>query len=77
MATTKPEKRSLELPSDLVQRVERRLSRTEWETPEEYVTHILEEVLFRVEEQTGDEPFQGVDEAVVEDRLQSLGYVEE
>jgi hypothetical protein len=69
--------RSLDVPERIVERVEARLPRTEWDEPEEYVTYVLEEVLYRVEEETEDDDFEAVDEAEVEDRLKSLGYLDE
>lgn len=69
--------RRVELPGDLLQRVERRLPHTQWETPDSYITNVLEEVLFRVEEEMADEGVEPVDEAEVADRLRSLGYLEE
>jgi hypothetical protein len=69
--------RSLDVPERIVERVEERLPRTEWEDPEEYVTYVLEEVLYRVEQETEDDDFEAVDEAEVEDRLKSLGYLDE
>ena len=65
----------VELPRRVVSRVEQRLSRTEFESVSEYVAFAMEEVLYRVEEETDDE--SAVDEAAVEDRLKSLGYLDE
>ena len=69
--------KALDLGEEIVSRVERRLSRTEFDTVEEYVTYVLEEVLSQVEADTEDEDFQAVDEAQVKDRLRSLGYLNE
>lgn len=68
---------SVNLPTRIVERVENRLPRTEWETPEEYITFVMEEVLYRVEEETEDDDFESVDEEEVKDRLKSLGYLNE
>ncbi|WP_434522795.1 hypothetical protein [Halorubrum sp. AS12] len=67
----------MELPEQVVERVEERLPRTEWDEPREYVTYVLEEVLYQVEQETEDDDFEEVDEAKVEDRLKSLGYLDE
>ncbi|MUV88605.1 hypothetical protein GJ629_00790 [Halapricum sp. CBA1109] len=69
--------RSVRLPEHVIARVEDRLPRTEWDEPEEYITYVMEEVLYRVEQETDDEEFEGVDEQEVEDRLKSLGYLNE
>ena len=69
--------RAVELPERIVARVESRLPRTEWESPAEYITYVLEEVIYRVEEETADDDFEPVDEAEVKERLKSLGYLNE
>jgi len=69
--------RTIELPDRIVERVERRLPRTEWDEPAEYITYVMEEVLYRVEEETEDDDFEAVDEEEVKDRLKSLGYLDE
>jgi len=68
--------RAVEIPERIVERVEDRLPRTEWDTPEEYMTYVLEEVLYRVEQETEDDDFEEVDEQEVKDRLESLGYLD-
>jgi hypothetical protein len=68
---------SLEIPTHVVERVEKRLPRSEWDTPEAYVTYVMEEVLARVESDTGDDDFEPIDEREVKDRLESLGYLDE
>lgn len=74
--TESDERRSLELPANVVGRVERRLPRTEFDSPEAYATYVLEEVLSHVEsEANGD--FEAVDETEVKNRLRSLGYLNE
>jgi len=70
------ERRSLDLPGEVVDRIERRLPRTDFDTPEAYVTYVMREVLYYVESET-DEAFEAVDEADVKDRLRSLGYLNE
>ena len=71
------ETRSVDLPERVVERVEARLPRTEWDDPAEYITYVLEEVLYRVEEETEDDDFEPVDEDEIKDRLKSLGYLNE
>ena len=67
--------RSLDIPERIVDRVENRLPRTEWDDPEQYITYVMEEVLYRVEQETDDNDFEEIDEQEVEDRLKSLGYL--
>jgi len=80
VAMTKPAHdpvETVELPERIVERVEARLPRTEFDSPAEYVTYVMEEVLYRVEQETEDDDFEPVDEEEVKDRLKSLGYLDE
>lgn len=70
---TKP----VDLPDRIIERVEARLPRTEWDTAGAYITYVLEEVLYHVEQETEDDDFEPIDEAEVEERLRSLGYLNE
>lgn len=67
---------SVELPSRVVARVDGRLERSEFDTVEEYVTYVLEEVLARVEDATETDPVESVDREEIETRLKSLGYLD-
>lgn len=69
--------RNVELPERIIGRVEDRLPHTEWDDPSEYITYVLEEVLYHVEEETAYDDFEQVDEEEVRDRLKSLGYLKE
>lgn len=66
---------TLTVPTSVYERIERRLSRSEFETADEYATFVLEEVLGRVEDAT-DETATTVDQDEVETRLEALGYLE-
>lgn len=74
---THDQTRAVELPERIVERVEERLPRTEFDSTPEYVTFVMEEVLYRVEKETEDDDFEPVDEDEVKDRLKSLGYLDE
>lgn len=71
------ESASVDLPDRIVERVDARLDRTEFDSVSEYVTFVMEEVLYRVEDETEDDDYEGVDEDEVKDRLKSLGYLDE
>lgn len=75
MAVQEPH-RTVELSDELVSRVESRLPRTEFDSADEYIAFVVEEVLYRVETETEDEEVESVDEQEVKDRLQSLGYLD-
>lgn len=67
--------RSVDLPSSLVERVETRLPRTTWETPDEYIASVVMDVLTHVEGDA-DHDVEPVDERAERDRLESLGYIQ-
>jgi Arc/MetJ-type ribon-helix-helix transcriptional regulator len=69
--------RRIELSDELVSRIEDRIQYTEFETPSEYIEHILEEVLYHVETTSVEENREAVDEDEVQERLKSLGYLNE
>ena len=71
------ETRTVEMPRQIVDRIEDRLPRTEWDEPEEYITYVMQEVLYRVEKETADDDFEPVDKEEVKSRLKSLGYLNE
>lgn len=68
---------TVEVPVRILDRVDDRLPRTEWDDRGEYITFVMEEVLYHVEQETEDDDFEEVDEDEVRDRLESLGYLEE
>jgi hypothetical protein len=67
------ETQTLDLPADIVERVETRVGHTEFESAGAYVAWVMEEVLAEVE--TGEGEFSAADEAQVKDKLESLGYL--
>jgi len=68
---------TVELPSRVVERVEARVRVTDFESADEYVAFVLRETLARVESEVDDETAtDGVSEADVQSRLESLGYLE-
>lgn len=73
---TQQQVQDVELPARIVERVEERLPRTEFDSTAEYITFVMEEVLYRVEQETEDDDFEEVDEDEVKDRLKSLGYLD-
>lgn len=71
------DRRSLELPGEVVERIESRLPYTEFDAVDDYVVHVLEEVLHAVERENDLSTAEAVDERQVEERLKSLGYLNE
>lgn len=74
-ATEADETRDVTLPARLVSRAERRLEYTTYESVDEYVAVVLRETLARVEAETDEQPAD-VDSDEVQDRLESLGYLD-
>lgn len=75
--TISKETAPVEVPRRIVSRVLDRLPLTEFDSPAEYVTFVLEDVLNRVKEEAADDDVEPVDEEEVEDRLMSLRYLDE
>ena len=73
--THEPTAETVAIRPDLYERVENRLQRSPFDTVDEYVTFVLEEVLVRVEESTPDDE-EVVDRNEVESRLEALGYLD-
>jgi hypothetical protein len=60
---------------DLRTKIEQRIPATEFDHVDEYVNHILAEVLDCVEDENELSDIDPVDEKEVESRLESLGYL--
>ena len=65
--------RTLELPEELVTRIEARADATGFDSASAYVTYIVEEVLYTVD--SVDEPTETDERAKIKARLESLGYL--
>lgn len=74
---TNQETRELHLPADVVSRVDDRLPYTEFETAEEYIAFIVTEVLYHTTDTAANDDIEPVDEEIVRDQLQALGYLTE
>lgn len=68
---------TIELPADTVSRVDDRVARTEFDDVSGYVQYILEEILYHAEQENDLSDTEAVDEQEIQDRLKSLGYLNE
>lgn len=68
------DRETVAIPARLLERVDDRVARTEFASRDEYVAYVLEHVLARVETE-GEEDRRAIDDAEVEQRLESLGYL--
>lgn len=66
--------RNVDLPDSLAARIEERLPASDFDSVDEYVTFVVDEVLNTVETEREQSE---ADEEEVQDRLRSLGYVDE
>lgn len=69
--------RTVELSDGLVDRVESRVGYTTFDSVNQYIEHVLEEVLFQIEAESENSALEKVDSSEVEQRLESLGYLNE
>ncbi|WP_435074272.1 hypothetical protein [Halorubrum sp. HHNYT27] len=72
-ATGAERRRDVAIDDHLYERVERRVARTNFESVDEYVTFVLEEV---VAGDDADEAYEDVDDEDIQARLRSLGYLD-
>jgi Arc/MetJ-type ribon-helix-helix transcriptional regulator len=63
------------LPEELIDRIEERIDHLEFESSEDYISYLLEEVLYHVEESNDLSESKSIDDQQIEDRLKSLGYL--
>lgn len=68
-------KKALFLSADLYRKIEERVKVTEFDSVEEYVTFVLEEVL-KDEQEEEERTFTEEEEEEVKNRLRSLGYLD-
>jgi Arc/MetJ-type ribon-helix-helix transcriptional regulator len=66
--------RAVKIPFELYKKIEERVKVTEFESVEEYVTFVLEEVV-KEEEGTQEYGLSEEDEEKVKERLRGLGYL--
>jgi len=69
------ENKAVFLPAELYERIEERVRATEFQSVEEYVTFVLEEVM-REEPEEEAPAFSEAEEEEVKKRLRALGYLE-
>lgn len=68
------EKKAVYLPAEIYDKVNERVKVTEFESVEEYITFVLEEVLKDDDEE--EDVFSEEDEEEVKKRLKALGYLD-
>ena len=66
----------INIPKEIIKKIEGRLEETDFESVDEYVSFVLEEVIKEVEEEEPEEVFSEEDEEKVKERLRALGYLD-
>ena len=69
-------KREIQIPTEIYEQIQQRVTGTEFSSVEEYVTFVLEEVLKDEDEDESETPFTAEDEEEVKKRLRALGYLD-
>lgn len=67
--------KSVSIPSELYKAIAERIDGTEFNSVEEYVTFVLEEVI-KDDDEEDETPFSEEDEEEVKKRLRALGYLD-
>jgi len=68
---------TVELPAEIVAQIEERAERTEFDDVSAYLLHVLQQILHEVDQSNEFSDADPVDEQQVEERLKSLGYLNE
>ena len=66
--------RSVKIPDEVYEKIEKRIRETEFDSVDEYVTYVLKEVLASLEEE--EQVFSEEEEEKVKERLRALGYLD-
>ena len=69
-------KKAVFLPALLYGRIEERVRATEFNSVEDYVTYVMEEILREEEGEEKEATFSAEEEEEVKKRLRALGYLE-
>lgn len=77
MSSENQEYDEIRLPRRILSRIEQRVQYTEFDSSEAYIIYVLEEVLYRVEDESAASTDESIDENDVKERLKSLGYLSE
>jgi Arc/MetJ-type ribon-helix-helix transcriptional regulator len=70
-----PEMKNVPIPAELYDAIDQRVKETEFNSVEEYVTFVLEEVL-KDDDEEDEIAFSPEDEEEVKKRLRALGYLD-
>jgi hypothetical protein len=71
------ENRNITISEETFNRLDDRLGHTEFDSVEEYVQHVLDELTLYVDDQFDSEDTEEIEEEEVKERLRSLGYLRE
>jgi Arc/MetJ-type ribon-helix-helix transcriptional regulator len=71
----KQENEQIELPKGTLDRINDRVAVSEFDSVSEYIDYVLNEVLHHLEQEKPRNGSDKVDEQQVQDRLESLGYL--
>ena len=67
---------TISIPSQLAEKIKKRIEGTGFHSLSAYVTYVLREVISGIENEEDDEAFSKEDEEKVKDRLRALGYLD-
>jgi len=67
---------TISIPSQLAEKIKKRIEGTGFHSLSSYVTYVLREVISGIENEEEEEAFSKEDEEKVKDRLRALGYLD-
>lgn len=66
----------INIPKRILEKIEKRLDKTEFKSVEEYVSFVLDEVVKENAHEETSEPISNEDDAKIKGRLKALGYID-
>jgi len=67
---------TVSIPTQLYEKIKKRIEGTGFTSVSDYVTYVLREVLASLEEEEKEEAFSPEEEEKVKERLRALGYID-
>lgn len=67
----------IRIDSHVFNRIKNRVPHTKFDDERQYVEYVLKQILHNIEESMSEDDLEQVDESEVQERLKSLGYLNE
>lgn len=68
--------KTISIPTNIYKKIEERVKTTNFSSVDEYITHVLEQVVAKFEREKGGKTYVDEEEEKIKERLRGLGYLE-